>query len=234
MGQRPCLCLPVDWPRMQGLYGPYQLRPEALQKTYDAGLGRKLRRKPEQRNKRRQKNPQRIPKHPRLTRYRHQRSSRTNSHRHNRPNPLFAWKRLKPRYAASDNHRPGSQSPARTRRRKESRYRHRLRGRRLKLRRTFIPVRHRQNQRRKYQNYTRRAELLPDRLLADHSHTTSATRQELRHCSRCTQSAIPLSPLPFTRAACVITVWPLSSVRPQSKDCSNQRHIRRPNATRRR
>ena len=165
---------------------------------------------------------------PRLTRYRHQRSSRTDSHRHDRSNPLFARKRLKPRYAASDNHRPGSQSAAQTRRRKESRYRHRLRGRRKSISPGFHSRSSRQNQRRKYQNYAHRADLLP--VTDSRAILLRLRRHRGNNAIACdVHNRTYLYPRPDSRGRPALSRYgALWSVRPQSKDCSNQRHIRRP------
>ncbi len=150
-------CIPAR-PRVQGLHGAHQLRPEALPQDHDADLGRPNAwpARATETNAGREILAE-DPDTPGQPRHRHQRGHRGGGFGPQRGDPLLARQRAQPRHAPPDDHRPRSQEAARQDRRKQGRRGDRLRRRRQQLRRPRIPVRHRQDPRRRHRHHPGRA-----------------------------------------------------------------------------
>ena len=141
------------------------------------------------------------------------------------------WKRLKPRYAPPDNHRPRSQEalakpPAKRRSISSS-----AAQAAAPTSRALIPVRHRQNQRRKYQNYAHRTKLLP--IPDSRAFLIRLRRHGGNDTIACdVHNRTYLYPRPDSRRRPSLSRHGASGQPGHlSKDCSNQRHIHRPSAT---
>ena len=142
--------------------GAGQLRAEALPQDHDGDLGSALRAVAVTRDPGRPQHPRADARHPRQPRHRHLRGHRGRGHRPVGDHPLLAGQRAQPRHAPPDHHRARGQEAARHGGDRQTRCRHRLRRRRFEPRRAVLPLRRRQDPRRRDRDHPGRARGLPD------------------------------------------------------------------------
>ena len=202
MGQRARVRLQALRARVQGLHGSHLVRAEAVPALDDPGVGRRDRRQPVRGDAVRPRDPGGAPGFAGQPRHRDLGGGRGRGR--TRRHGVLARQRPEPRAPAPDGDRPGGAGADGARRRVPG-CGHRLRRRRLELRRPRLPVPAREDRRPRDRRPRLRAGRLPDadaralRLrLRRHGQADAARR-------RCTRSATTSSRRRSTPAACATT-----------------------------